>query len=52
MVAVGVDIQATIQPYEKSPLPAWVPLLCFSLVIVTVLIPQISRKRQLAKNKD
>jgi hypothetical protein len=50
MISYAGEQQATIQPYTAQPLPFWVAGLSVALVVVTIAVPQIARKRQLAKN--
>jgi hypothetical protein len=37
-------------PYEKEGVPVWTAVLSFSLVFVTVAVPTLFRRRQVAKN--
>ena len=42
--------QAKVEPYEPGGIPFWVPPVFISLIIGTVILPQIARKFQLKKN--
>jgi len=42
--------QAKVVPYEPGGIPFWVPPVFISLIIGTILLPQVARKAQLKKN--
>ena len=42
--------QAKVVPYEPGGIPSWVPPVFISLIIGTIILPQIARKFQLKKN--
>jgi hypothetical protein len=43
-------LAAELAPYEKEGIPEWIAGLSVSLVVVTVLVPVITRKIQLKRN--
>ena len=48
---LAIEEKAMVVPYEKEPIPLWVSAVAASLIIGTILVPQIARKKQLQKNQ-